>query len=317
MRDQIFSNAPDVSCDQRSECSEMGNFFGLQRISFFGVFKFPTRQTRRSAGLDLFSPINFEIFPGDPITVELEFRMVIPEGHFLWITSTSGQAQNGVLVSGGIIDNDFQGEIAVTLNNLTNRVIQYRVGMKIAQAILLPCLITDPVHIPVTEDLPFHTERGIRGQVRKGATTGAHSLSKRYGKSRPPHDNLTPGPALNVIQEDPNSAWDSTREISERTETNGYPDPWFTDPQDYYDRLNSVERQEENPTKLLELPQADSVVSNNSEKDRESIVSKLSELSEATGVRVQAEEKLPQTTKRDKSPVLNLNSLYPNLSDLQ
>ena len=189
--------------------------------------------------------------------------------------------------------------------------------MKIAQAILVPCLIVDPVHLPFTEDLPFYTERGIRGQVKKGETTGAHNLSTRYGKSKPPHDNSIPGPALNAIRTDPNSVWDSTREDLESTRTNGYPDPWFTDPQEYYDRLNSIEREEERPTTPLELPQTKSVEANNLEKDYGSTVSELSELSKSTEIQEPTEEEFLRAAheyqRQVESPVLELISLFQNL----
>ena len=157
----------------------MGNVFGFQRTGNIAQGPiFPSRTTSLSAGIDIFSPVDVRIPPHNPVTVMTGLRMVIPEGTFLWITTCSRQAQTGIIVSGGINDSDYQGELAVTLNNLTDVDLTIPEGERLGQGILIPFVNCDPIEIKPDFVMPYTTDRGNRGQLRQ-ANDWVHTYTAR------------------------------------------------------------------------------------------------------------------------------------------
>jgi dUTP pyrophosphatase len=58
----------------------------------------------------------------------------------LLVRDRSSMASKGVIVTGGVIDAGYRGEILVMLTNLSNEPIQLKAGEKIAQMIPVPVL---------------------------------------------------------------------------------------------------------------------------------------------------------------------------------
>ena len=112
----------------------------------------PRRATKGSAGYDFFSPIDFELKPGETLKIPTGIRASMEEGWVLCIFPRSGlgfkyrlQMNNTV----GIIDSDYyfsdnEGHIFVKLTNDTNenRTVTVKQGNGIAQGIFLPFGIT-------------------------------------------------------------------------------------------------------------------------------------------------------------------------------
>ena len=112
----------------------------------------PRRATTGSAGYDFYAPFDFELAPGQVITIPTGIRAQIHDGWALFIFPRSGlgfkyrmQLNNTV----GIIDSDYynssnEGHIMIKLTNDTvdGRTIRVKAGQGFAQGVFLPFGIT-------------------------------------------------------------------------------------------------------------------------------------------------------------------------------
>lgn len=101
----------------------------------------PEYQTFGSSGLDIHSPIDFELYPGETKIIGTGFKLDIPHGYEIQIRPRSSLAiKHGIIIpsSPGTIDSDYEGELKVALRLIDNDVISYSVkkGDRVAQMIL-------------------------------------------------------------------------------------------------------------------------------------------------------------------------------------
>ena len=126
----------------------------------------PRRATAGSAGYDFFAPMDFEIAAGASIKIPTGIRAKIEEGWVLVILPRSGQGfkyRIQLYNTAGVIDSDYRGEIcAVFLGTCAD--LQYKVGDRIAQMIILPI---PAVEYQFAEELST-TERGTGGYGSTG-----------------------------------------------------------------------------------------------------------------------------------------------------
>ena len=78
----------------------------------------PTRASKESAGLDLYSSINVDIEVGSIKKVNTGICISLPENSYGSIRDKSPLASNGLLMLGGVIDKDYMGEIIVIMTSL-------------------------------------------------------------------------------------------------------------------------------------------------------------------------------------------------------
>ena len=78
----------------------------------------PTRASKRSAGLDLYSSIDINIEAGLIKKINTGIRIYLPESSYGSIKDKSYLAAKGLLTLGGVIDNDYTGEIIVIMSSL-------------------------------------------------------------------------------------------------------------------------------------------------------------------------------------------------------
>jgi dUTP pyrophosphatase len=72
----------------------------------------------------------------------------IPEGHYGKVSSRSGLAfKSGIFSFDGTVDSGYRSEIGVLLYNTTSKPYQVRKGDRIAQLIVVPCAIMDPLEV--------------------------------------------------------------------------------------------------------------------------------------------------------------------------
>ena len=95
----------------------------------------PTRASKRSAGLDLYSNIDVDIDINSIKKVNTGIRASLPENTYEPISDKSSLAAKGILTLGGVIDNDYTGEINVIMTSLI-KPIKINKGQKIAQLIV-------------------------------------------------------------------------------------------------------------------------------------------------------------------------------------
>ena len=118
----------------------------------------PTRASKRSAGLDLYSSLDVNIDINSIKKINTGICMSLPENSYGSIRDKSSLAAKGILTLGGVIDNDYTGEIIVIMTSLIES-IKIKKGQKIAQ--LIVSNITYP-EIKVVKSLK-DTERSDKG----------------------------------------------------------------------------------------------------------------------------------------------------------
>ncbi|MBQ3054072.1 MAG: deoxyuridine 5'-triphosphate nucleotidohydrolase [Clostridia bacterium] len=135
---------------EQFQASWQDDFSGINMP--YDDIKLPKRATSGSAGYDFFSPLDFELKPGQTIKIPTGIRAKIDDGWVLKIYPRSGlgfkyriQLNNTV----GIIDSDYynsdnEGHIFIKITNDSNegKVLSLKKGEGFAQGIFLEYGIT-------------------------------------------------------------------------------------------------------------------------------------------------------------------------------
>ena len=118
----------------------------------------PTRASKRCAGLDLYSTIDACIEVGSIKKLNTGIPISLLENNYGSIRDKSSLAAKGLLTLGGVIGNDYTGEIIVIMTSLIEP-IKIKQGQKIAQ------LIVSSIMYPEIKLVKFlkSTERNDRG----------------------------------------------------------------------------------------------------------------------------------------------------------
>lgn len=125
----------------------------------------PTRAHSTDAGLDLYTPRDFILLAkGGSTTIDTGVHIRLPHRTFGKIESKSGlNVNHGIVSCGGVIDEGYNGSIAVKLYNLSGHKYSFRKGEKIAQLIVQPCFY-EPVVLTTEDDYyGIRTDRGSNG----------------------------------------------------------------------------------------------------------------------------------------------------------
>lgn len=127
--------------------------------------KTPERATSGSVGFDLFASEKVLLKAGTRISIDTGLQVEFPKGTFGLLKERSSFAKNyGIIVLGGVIDNDYRGRIQVTLFNLGEKDFMIEKEMKFAQ---LLCLKYEALKIKHS-DILFDTERNDKGHGSSG-----------------------------------------------------------------------------------------------------------------------------------------------------
>lgn len=119
----------------------------------------PDRAHTDDAGLDLFTPVDFFVGPQQRFTLWTGVRMQLPKGTCGLIRSKSGLMKKKGIITDGVIDAGYTGQIGVTLINTTNKKVWFEKGDKVAQIVIFPVEYPNLVLTDVLEE----TERGEDG----------------------------------------------------------------------------------------------------------------------------------------------------------
>ena len=95
----------------------------------------PTRASKRSAGLGLYSSIDAHIEINSIKKINTGIRVSLSKNSYGSIRDKSSLAAERLLTLGGVIDNDHTGEIIIIMTFLI-RPIKIKQGQKIAQLII-------------------------------------------------------------------------------------------------------------------------------------------------------------------------------------
>ena len=78
----------------------------------------PTRASKWSAGLDLYSNIDVDIDTNSIKKINTGICVSLPKNSYGSVRDKSSLAAKGVLTLGGVIDSDYTGEIVVIMTSL-------------------------------------------------------------------------------------------------------------------------------------------------------------------------------------------------------
>lgn len=102
-----------------------------------GPATLPQKGTPGAAGLDLYATTNVVILPGKRALLPLDIAIKLPKGTYGRIAPRSGLAfRYGIQVGGGVIDEDYRGNVKVLLFNHGEEGFLVEPGDAIAQLIL-------------------------------------------------------------------------------------------------------------------------------------------------------------------------------------
>ena len=146
--------------------------------------KSPSRGTEQSAGIDFFVPVEWN--SGEPLSVEPGGRVLIPSG--IKVNVPSGYAliafnksgitsKTGMVVGACVVDEDYQGEVHLSIINTNNSSEMYSDDMyaidsgyvtitpgdKLVQFILVPVNYANPEEVSLEELYSEVSERGEGG----------------------------------------------------------------------------------------------------------------------------------------------------------
>ncbi|KAG6499419.1 hypothetical protein ZIOFF_039205 [Zingiber officinale] len=129
----------------------------VKRISNSAIL--PKRQTEGSAGYDL--AINREQFvpKKDKSLLTTGICIQIPRGTYARIAPRSSTALQGLIIMGGVVDEDYRGEVKIIAYNLTNKHIYLQKHECIAQLILERIATPEVMEVTHLET----TARGVQG----------------------------------------------------------------------------------------------------------------------------------------------------------
>ena len=118
----------------------------------------PTRASKGSAGLDLYSSVDVDIEVSSINNINAGICICLPENSYGSVRDKSFLASKGLLTLGGVIDSDYTGEIIVIMTSLIEP-IKIKKGRKIAQ------LIVSNIMYPEIKKVNYlkETERNNKG----------------------------------------------------------------------------------------------------------------------------------------------------------
>ena len=121
--------------------------------------KMPTRAHPWDAGLDLYAMEDGYIRANQSRTFDTGTHIAIPEGCVGLVKSKSGLMVNHGIKTDGTIDAHYTGPIKVCLFNQGGSKYEVKAGDKIAQLVIVPCLLPT---LEVVDSLE-ETDRGDNG----------------------------------------------------------------------------------------------------------------------------------------------------------
>ena len=117
-----------------------------------------SRAHPNDAGLDLYARTDTWIRPQGQEFFDTGVHVEIPEGAVGFVKSRSGMMMRGVTTD-GTIDCGYTGSVGVMLFNHTKGDIFIHAGERIAQLVIVPCLIPELEEVDKLEE----TDRGDNG----------------------------------------------------------------------------------------------------------------------------------------------------------
>lgn len=103
----------------------------------------PRRAHYNDAGADVFSTKNVLLFPNTVEKIPLGFGLELPDGLAAFIFPRTGWSSKGLTPELPPIDSGYTGEIHAIVTNNTSEPIEIRVGDRVGQLVITPCILAD------------------------------------------------------------------------------------------------------------------------------------------------------------------------------
>jgi dUTP pyrophosphatase len=120
---------------------------------------YPTKGSELSAGIDVYSPIDFILFNGETLRIPLGIAIEIEKDEVAIMSERSSMGKKGITSIGNIIDADYRGEISIILQNNNELHQSFKKNDRIGQIVV--CKLGDN-SINLVNELS-DTERGEVG----------------------------------------------------------------------------------------------------------------------------------------------------------
>lgn len=119
----------------------------------------PVQKTHGAAGYDIHSVESITLKPGEKRNIKTGICIEIPHGFVAILKDRSSMADKKIVLSAGVIDSDYRGEVSVILNNNSSSDYHIQTGDRIAQMLILRHEIRPFVEVQELSD----TKRGSGG----------------------------------------------------------------------------------------------------------------------------------------------------------
>lgn len=103
----------------------------------------PERGHPLDAGLDFRAPYSFSIYPGERKVIDTGVHVKLPTDSVGLISGKSRLMKEKGVISQGIVDSSYRDSIYIILINTSRQIVDFEVGERIAQLIVVPCLFVD------------------------------------------------------------------------------------------------------------------------------------------------------------------------------
>ncbi|PIS48067.1 MAG: dUTP diphosphatase [Elusimicrobia bacterium CG08_land_8_20_14_0_20_51_18] len=143
----------------------------------------PHRAYANDAGADLFSIENTEIQPNTSAKIKTGMAIALPGKTAGLVWGKSSVETRGLIVTAGLIDEGYRGEIIVCMYNLTDKIQIVEKGQKIAQFVVMP------VYYP-----EFKEEKELSKSKRGIFGFGSTGHKKEAVQTSTPHSHHLEGP---------------------------------------------------------------------------------------------------------------------------
>lgn len=127
--------------------------------------KLPTRKYEFDAGLDIYTPVEVKIPPGDQAVIMTGLALAhAPKDVVIQVWPKSGlDARLCAHTGAGIIDSGYRGEILILIKNTSKKYwLIFEPGDAIAQLVVVPC---EHPEVCETTIKPPATDRGASGGI--------------------------------------------------------------------------------------------------------------------------------------------------------
>ncbi|MBI5327016.1 MAG: dUTP diphosphatase [Deltaproteobacteria bacterium] len=99
---------------------------------------FPSKSHIDDAGWDLYAAEAAIIAPGATRIIKTDIAVSIPIGWYGQIKARSGMGTKGIVVTAGVVDSGYRGNVGVVVINTSTIPFHIKPGSRVAQIVILP-----------------------------------------------------------------------------------------------------------------------------------------------------------------------------------